>query len=87
MSSGRATRRPSGFVKSAAGSSLGAQDAQRPQHTQTRIFAMIVDEPQANPDSVTGIISIFGELAWFCLILGLVGHLLAPYLHYMLIES
>ena len=33
VSSGRAVGRPSGYVKSAAGSSSGAQGAQRPQRT------------------------------------------------------
>ena len=64
MSSGRTARRPSGSVKSAAESSLGAQGAQRPQRIQTCIFAMTANEAQANPDSVIGIISVFGELAW-----------------------
>ena len=63
VSSGRAAGRPSGSVKSVVGSSSGAQGAQRPQRTQTRIFAMTADDAQANPDSVTGIISIFGEPA------------------------
>ena len=62
-SSGRTTARPSSSVKSAAESSSGAQSTQRPQRTQTRIFAMTTDEAQANPDSVTGIISVFGEPA------------------------
>ena len=43
-SSSRAARRPSGSVKFTAGSSSRAQGAQRPQCTQTRIFAMTVDE-------------------------------------------
>ena len=64
MSSGRAAGRPSGSVKSVAGSSSGAQGAQRPRRAQTRVFAMTADEAQANPDLVTGIISIFGEPAW-----------------------
>ena len=54
---------------------------------QTRIFAMTADKAQANPDSVTGIISVFGEPAPVFLILELVGPLLAPLLHCMLIES
>ena len=86
VSSGRIAGRPSGSVKSIGGSSSGAQGAQRPQRTQTRIFAMTADEAQANPNSVTSIISIFGEHG-FCLILELVGHLLAPLLHCMLIEN
>ena len=61
--SGRAVRRPSGSVKSATRSSLEIQSTQRPQRTQTRILAMTADEAQANLDSVTGIISIFGEPA------------------------
>ena len=44
MSSGRTAGRPSRSVKSTAGSSLKAQSTQRPQQTQTRIFAMTVDE-------------------------------------------
>ena len=63
MSLGRAAGRPSGSVKSTAGSSSGAQDTQRPQRAQTRIFAMTADEAQANPDSVTGIIFVFGRPA------------------------
>ena len=63
VSSGRAAGRPTGSVKSVAGSSSGAQGAQRPQRAQTRVFAMTADEAQANPDSVTGIISVFGEPA------------------------
>ena len=64
VSSGRAAGRRSESVKSTAGSSLGAQGAQRPQRTQTRIFAMAADEAQANLDSVTGIISVFREPTW-----------------------
>ena len=63
VSSGRAAGRPSGSIKSVAGSSSGAQSAQRPQRAQTRVFAMTADEAQANPDSVTGIISVFDEPA------------------------
>ena len=74
MSSGRAVGRPSGSVKSATGSSSKIQSIQRPQRMQIRIFAMTADEAQANPDLVTGIISVFGEPHRFCLILGLVGH-------------
>ena len=64
VSSGRTAGRPLRSVKSAAGSSSGTQGAQRPQRAQTRVFAMTVDEAQANPDSVTGIISVFAEPAW-----------------------
>ena len=63
VSSGRAVGRPSGSVKFATGSSSGAQGVQRPQRAQTRVFSMTADEVQANPDSVTGIISVFGEPA------------------------
>ena len=63
VSSGRAARRPSRSVKFVAGSSSAAQDAQRPQRTQTRIFVMTADEAQANPNSMTSINSIFGEPA------------------------
>ena len=63
VSSGRAAGRPSGSIKSVTGSSSGAQGAQRPQRTQTCIFAMTADEAQANPDSVTGIIFVFSEPA------------------------
>ena len=59
----RAAGRPLGSVKSAVGSNSRAQGAQRPQRTQTRIFAMTANEAQANTNSVTGIISIFGEPA------------------------
>ena len=63
VSSGRAVGRPSGSVKSTTGSSSKVQSTQRPQRTQTRIFAMMADEAQANPDSMTGIIFVFGEPA------------------------
>ena len=63
VSSGRAAGRASGSVKSARGSSLETQSTQQPQQTQTRIFTMTADEAQANPNSITGIISVFGELA------------------------
>ena len=49
-----------GFV---VGSSFGTQRVQRPQRTQTRIFAMIVDEAQANLDIVIDIMFVFGTLA------------------------
>ena len=63
VSSIRAAGRSSRSVKSIARSSSEIQSTQRPQRTQTRIFAMTTDEAQANPDSVTGIISVFGEPA------------------------
>ena len=44
VSSGRTAGRPSGSVKSTAGSSSRAQGAKRPQRTQTRVFAMTADE-------------------------------------------
>ena len=87
VSSGRRAGRLSGSVKFAARSSLGAQSAQRPQRAQTCVFAMTADEAQANPDSVTGIISISVNQHGFCLILELVGLLLVYLLHCMLIES
>ena len=52
--------RPAWLSRSMTGSSLGTQGVQRPQKTQTRIFAMTIDEAQANPDKVTGIMLIFG---------------------------
>ena len=61
VSSGRTSERFSSLIKFVAGSSLGAQSTQRPQWTQTRIFAMTADEAQANPNSVTCIIYVFGE--------------------------
>ena len=63
VSSGKTTRRPSSSIKFAVESSSGAQSTQRPQRTQTRIFTMTADEAQANPDSITSIISVFGESA------------------------
>ena len=66
VSSGRAAGRPTGSVKSVAGSSSGAQDVQRPQRTQTRLFAVTADEAQANPDSVTSIIFNIGKLENWC---------------------
>ena len=56
-----AVGRPSGSVKSITRSSSGTQSMQRPERMQTHIFAMIVEEAQANPDLVTSIISVFGE--------------------------
>ena len=44
VSSGRAAGRHSGSVKSAARSSSRTQSMQRPQRTQTHIFAMTIDE-------------------------------------------
>ena len=52
--------KPSSLSKLVAGSSFGTQRVQRPQKTQNRIFAMTVDEAQANLDFVTSIISVFG---------------------------
>ena len=63
LSSSRMAGRPSGLVKSTAESSSRVQITQRPQQTQTHIFVMTTDEVQANSDSITGIISIFGEPA------------------------
>ena len=39
---------------------FGTQGNQRPQRTQTRIFAMTSGEAQANPDTVTGTMIVFG---------------------------
>ena len=39
--------------------SSGTKGVQRPQRTQTRIFAMTSREAQANSDTVTGIMIIF----------------------------
>ena len=41
---GKTVGRPSSSVKSAIRSSSGAQSTQRPQRTQTRIYAMTADE-------------------------------------------
>ena len=43
--------------------SSGTQGNQRPQRTQTRIFAMTSGEAQANPDTVTCIMIVFGTPA------------------------
>ena len=43
-----------------AGNSSKTQGVQQPQRTQTRIFAMTTNEAQANPDTVTGIMFVFG---------------------------
>ena len=64
LGSGRSARRLSSSIKSAAGSSSRIQSTQRPQRTQTRIFAMTADEAQANPNSITSIIFVFGEPTW-----------------------
>ena len=45
------------------GNSSGTQGVQRPQMTQTRIFAMTVDEAQANPDTMTSVMFVFGKPA------------------------
>ena len=42
------------------GSSSETQGVQRPQRAQTHIFAMTTDEVQANPDTVTSIMIVFG---------------------------
>ena len=52
-----------GSSRSMVGSSFGTQRVQRPQRTQTRIFAMTADEVQANPDTVTDIMFVFGTPA------------------------
>ena len=52
---GRSTMRSSFSFWSKAGS-FGTQGVQRPQRTQTRIFAMTSGEAQANLDTVIGII-------------------------------
>ena len=51
------------------GSSSGTQGVQRPQRTQTRIFAMTADEAQVNLDIVTRIMFVFGTLARVFLIM------------------
>ena len=63
VSSDRVARKPSRLIKSAAESSSRVQSTQRPQQTQTHIFVMITAEVQANSDSITGIIFVFGEPA------------------------
>ena len=45
------------------GGSSGTQGVQRPQRTQTCIFAMSADEAQANTDTVIGIMFVFGTPA------------------------
>ena len=67
--------RPMVTLRSEAESNFRTQGVKQPQRTQTRIFAMTVDEIQANSDTVTGIMFIFSILAWFSLILGSVGPL------------
>ena len=57
---GRSVRRLSGFLRLVVGISFGTQGVQRPQRTQTRIFAMTADEAQANLDTMTGTIFVFG---------------------------
>ena len=52
--------RPAGSLRFMTGSSFGTQGAQRPQRTQTRIFIMTADEVQANPDTMIGIMFVFG---------------------------
>ena len=59
---GGTTVRPSVFSQSAVGSS-GTQGNQRPQRTQTRIFAMTSGEAQANPNTVSGTMIVFGTSA------------------------
>ena len=51
------------FSWSIAGSSFGTLGVQRPQMTQTEIFAMTADEAQANLNTITDIITVFGEPA------------------------
>ena len=41
-------------------SSSGTQGNQQPQSTQTRIFALTSGEAQANPDTMTSIMIVFG---------------------------
>ena len=45
--------------RSMASSSFETEGVQRPQRIQTHIFAMIVDEAQANPDTMIGIMIVF----------------------------
>ena len=56
---GGTTVRPSVSSRSEVGSS-GTQGNQRPQWTQTRIFAMTSGEAQANPNIVSSTMIIFG---------------------------
>ena len=57
------------------GSSSGTQGVHQPQRTQTHIFAMIADEAQANPNTVIGIMIVFGTPTRVLLIPDLVNHL------------
>ena len=84
---GRTTGRPSSLIKSVTESSSRAQSILRPQRTQTRIFVMTTDEAQANPNSMTCIIFVFGEPTRVLFDSGLVDHSLAPHLRCMLTES
>ena len=52
--------RPAVSLRSKACSIFRTQGVQRSQKTQTRIFAMTADEVQANPDTMTGIMFVFG---------------------------
>ena len=60
QSFGKSIVQPAGSSRFMVGSSFGTQGVQRPQRTQTGIFAMIADETQANSDRVTSIIFVFG---------------------------
>ena len=55
--------RPTGLSRSMAGSSSGTQWVQRPQGNQNCIFAITADEAQANPDTVSSIMLVFGTPA------------------------
>ena len=59
----RSAMRLSSFFRSGASSSSETQRVQQPQKTQTHIFAMTADEVQANSDTVTSTMFIFGT---FC---------------------
>ena len=60
QSFGRLAVRSAGLSRSMVGSSFGTQGVQQPQRTQTRIFAMTIDEAKANPETVTCIMFVFG---------------------------
>ena len=55
--------RPARSLRSIAGSSSRTQGVQRQHRTQTRIFAVITNEAQANLDTMIGIMFVFGTPA------------------------
>ena len=62
QSFGRSIVRPTGSSRLMASSSFKTQGVQRPQRIKTRIFAMITNEAQGNPNTTTGIMFVFGTL-------------------------